>query len=533
MEAASSHRVRIPLHYLFGLAQYDRPGFDRLLARIETAVRTKTALELPPLGLDENFVKHKTGQFAKRQFEQPRAAGELASNALDSMRGLHGQARGVDIRLHANGVVVSDSGRGMGLREILRELSVPLVSSASAGSIGCFGEGFLSNLSFLGEHASSLRVVTRTAGATPYEAEYRKEGDEYVLYLGEAASAQRRGTRVSVEGRLPRWLKGRIREELEDMFENSEDRITLNGKSLVKPFRGRTARSYRFKAGGGDVTLRVDYRAPGKSSLTQGGVTICSVKRDGGAGRVAIDLPPHLEIGEGRRGFILSEQYEAALGASFRELVGYAEEMRPKVSRWLKERFKQFIGSAVFATDNSPQLTHPYDAYARSATPEEIIRLHNRLAPGSFSPGKPLVNMSPGSAGGGQTFFSSKFLAFAGQDLNAVNLPVPSFSSTHYHFNSGVLTPIRFLENAFVGTIATRDSEEALARYGLEKLAGHAGKVVQVRLSGGNGVPLLVLPGGNPSERTVYLNLGHPVFNIRNDEVRRAAARRFLEEAFA
>ncbi|MBI5226912.1 ATP-binding protein [Candidatus Micrarchaeota archaeon] len=501
--------VRIKLHDLLGMAKYNQPRFAGYIQSIAEAVDQKT--DAPPAehGRRPDFLKHEVRELAEQQFTPARAVGELVSNAVDAVRSDPKSKKIIDVTIRKGLIRVSDDGAGMDLNTVLHTLSVPFQSTtAQQGGIGRFGVGFLSNFSFLHEgHARSLQVLTRKDGEPAHSATYEKSNasgpSEYTVGI-QRAEKTGRGTQASIYGVNNRPLLGEVKDNVADMFRDVQDvRIRLNGRVINARKKSKTERQYTLSYEGQPITVRIDYAAKGgQTRLTQGGVGIESHNRERG-GRLVIDLPTSFMVGEGRRGFVMNAAYVKALGLVFPKLLDYVKTMQPNIPFFHRKRFETFINETVFATSNHVNnVIHPFDAFARTAPKEDLLKIHDKWLPGLLNKEKPMVH---------DGYDPNGIQHFMGQDANVLNRR-DLLRSGHYQHNPAVMDAEQFLTKR---TVESRQlTPDEMSRWGMR--FKESPLVHFVELSPDNAVPMYRGQIGNFQEgfhSVFYINRNHALFS--------------------
>jgi len=144
-------------------------------------------------------------------------------------------------------------------------------------------------------------------------------------------------------------------------------------------------------------------------------------------------------------------------------------------------------------------VVHPFDAFSRTATAEQLVELHNLNKPRAFLESKPVVN-APSD--------QNKADLFLGRDANVVNRTgfLPGY---HFQFNPHVMTAEEFLRGRTVETRPLNDAERR--KLGIKET--FTTEVHFVRLAGNNATPLLHLKTGPLQNKpTYYVNVDHPIY---------------------
>ncbi len=378
----------LPMHLIAGFAQFDQPKLRQLQRAVTDALEQGKKISLPRHELDENYLKHVVRSLAEKQFEPDRAVVELISNAIDAVS--ETRDKRISVSITRDGITVSDNGRGMTHDEMLTALSAPYRQAeekAALGRIGRFGVGFFSNLSFLANNlVNDIRVHSRF-GDSPahlftYSLEHGEGGNEYFV-APERKRRDSNGTTVTINGRFSRAQVKSFVENARYFFEELDPSLavlTINGRQVKAHKMSKAGEREVIETPSGDVIMRADFRSKENvMRFTQGGSLINELPLE--RGKIVVELPTSIRPGEGRRGFVIDDNYLAAMHHSFRWLLGYVRRKVGGTRGWPVRALGAFEHGLIGDHRNNRDQSSPMYAFALLADDKQIRNYLQQHAP--------------------------------------------------------------------------------------------------------------------------------------------------------
>lgn len=266
----------------------------------------------------EPYVEKMLDEEIQKQFGDPeRSLVDLALNSVDARPE---DKEDYTVRLYNTpwSFTVSDEGEGMDAGTVVERLLVPFSTDKdSTKDIGRFGVGFYSSLEhILANPDTSTVAVSTNTGDDQYRLEFYSTGDsvsDLQLKL-EPGSRRNRGTTVSVKH--PNASRSDIASYIDDYLGQMDpERVTFKGLFRQKntlPDGEEHRGQFEYDGKDHDVVAITDPDSIGNSiTITSQGVQI--MEKSFTYGNVHINLPPVVDLVEGRNAFKQDEIYEQAI----------------------------------------------------------------------------------------------------------------------------------------------------------------------------------------------------------------------------
>jgi hypothetical protein len=331
----AEYRYERPLSELVSLS-LDKNTLEKLVRNID---RGKPISHIDPRSTSGiPYIEKILSEEVEKQFtEEYRPFIELVLNGIDARPRDHEGDYKVQVDIDSTRFSVEDSGKSMGLRDILQTFIIPFSTDKDRlQDIGRFGVGFFSNLIYCLEKPNEGKLVVETNdGENPYQLTFWSESDsvEGLRTRVQRGTKKEQGTKVEINGYpidstdLREYIKGYMK-----YFDPKRAQIRI-GRGNVNPLPIGTTYwgDETFSTEQGDVSQTVRFTINpgagwGNAKLRKYSQGVFIQERNLEAGEFRLDFPSAVEVVEGRDEFKEDENYRIAIRKAYDMIIQYAEK---------------------------------------------------------------------------------------------------------------------------------------------------------------------------------------------------------------